>query len=85
MLDESCPPYLRMRLMQGARLAGPSRAHPSTLEYDPTFEWTLHGAAQKNTANAKTSSDVATAPDALNMLVGRLEVRLERDCVRAGV
>ena len=27
----------------------------------------------------------ATAPDALNMLVGPLEVRLVRDCVRAGV
>ena len=57
------------------------------MEYDPTCEWTLHGAAQKKTANAKTSSDAgsATAPDALKMLVGRREVRLVRDCVRAGV
>ena len=57
------------------------------MEYDPTCEWTLHGAALKKTANAKTSSDAAsaTAPEALNRLVGRLEVRLVRDCVRAGV
>ena len=55
------------------------------MEYDPTCEWTLHGAAQKKTANAKTSSDAASAsaPDALKMLVGRLEVRLTSAGLRA--
>ena len=49
------------------------------LGYSPKHEWTQRGAAEKKTANAEPSSD------ALEMLIGPLEVRLERGCVRVRV